>query len=98
MEVKKKTATKDDAKLATFAIQSLMFNHPLYANAEETIKVLVLGFGFNGQKFLDICLQSGQVKGKRLDITIVTQDKERYKKQYRSLSDSRRFPLHCGSW
>ena len=66
----------------TFAFQSLLFNHPLYENADDTIRILIAGFGVYGQQFLDICLQAGQIKDKKLEITVVTQDKEAYKKEY----------------
>ena len=71
-----------DEANSTFAIQSLLFNNPLYENADDTIKVLIAGFGVYGQQFLDICLQAGQIKGKKLEVTVVTQDKEVYKKEY----------------
>lgn len=71
----------DDAD-SIFAIQSLLFNHPLYENTDDTIKVLIAGFGVYGQLFLDQCLQAGQVKGKKLEVTILTHDKEVYKKEY----------------
>lgn len=67
---------------STFAFQSLIFNHSLYENADDTIKILIAGFGVYGQQFLDICLQAGQIKGKNLEIAVVTQDKETYKKEY----------------
>lgn len=67
---------------STFAFQSLLFNHPLYENADDTIKILIAGFGVYGQQFLDFCLQAGQIRGKNLEVTVVTQDKIAYKKEY----------------
>ena len=67
---------------SAFAIRSLLFNNPLYKDAGDTIKVLVAGFGVYGQQFLDICLQAGQIKDKKLEITVVTCDKEASKKEY----------------
>ncbi len=67
---------------ATFALQSLLFNHPIYENAGDKIKVLVLGCGVYGQLFLDLCLQLGQMTDKELEVCVLTQDKELYKKEY----------------
>lgn len=65
-----------------FSFQSLLFCHPLYENSDDTIRVLVAGFGIYGQQFLDVCLQSGQIVGKKLEVTVVTCDKEIYKEEY----------------
>lgn len=65
-----------------FALQSLLFNHPIYECKGNTIKILVLGCGVYGQQFIDLCLQAGQVINKSLEICILTQDKEFYKKEY----------------
>lgn len=65
-----------------FALQSLLFNHPIYECKDDTIKILVLGCGVYGQQFIDLCLQAGQVINKSLEVCILTQDKEFYKKEY----------------
>ena len=47
-----------------FAIQYHLYAHPLYQYSprfEESINVLVIGFGNYGHKFLDACLQNGQI-------------------------------------
>lgn len=64
-------------KNSVLAIQYHLYAHPLYQcvqSVEETINVLVIGFGNYGQKFLDVCLQSGQIRNKRLCVTVVSDD------------------------
>ena len=41
----------------------------------ETIDVVIVGFGNYGQKFLDCCLQVGQILGKRLNVQVVSNDR-----------------------
>ena len=42
----------------------------------ETVDVLIIGFGHYGQRFLDCCLQVGQILGKRLNVKVVSNDDE----------------------
>ncbi len=69
---------------ATGAIQRLLFTDPLYEAGQQDgkIKVLVLGAGTYGVKFIDIALEVSQVSDCYLDITCVSNnsaaDKERY--------------------
>ncbi|MCD8148082.1 MAG: hypothetical protein LUE92_00645 [Clostridiales bacterium] len=66
-------------KNSFLTIQYHLYEFPLYtycAEGEDTINVLVIGFGNYGQKFLDACLQSGQIRGKRLNVTVVSDDCE----------------------
>lgn len=65
-----------------FALQCLLFNHPIYETNNEKIKILIMGCGVYGQQFMDLCLQVGQVMDKNLEIYVVSQDKEAYKKEY----------------
>jgi len=54
-----------------------LYEHPLYEAAEEgtsTIRVSVLGFDSCGQKFLDACLQAGQMRGNELEVRIIGAD------------------------
>ncbi len=68
-----------------FAIKSLLFNYPLYlADKDNTIKITVVGFGVYSQSFLDIALTTGQMHGKKLDVTVVTLLKDAYKQEYLS--------------
>ncbi len=65
-------------KNSFLAIQYHLYEHPLYQyvkKEEDEINVLVLGFGSYGQKFLDACLQNGQVQDKKLKVTVVSDDK-----------------------
>lgn len=60
-------------------MQDLLFRHPLYENlqpGERDIRVLAVGAGTYGQKFMDICLQAGQILGYRLRIRAVSRDPE----------------------
>ena len=58
-------------------IQELLFRYPLYKTVPsdaEAIRVLILGSGTYGQRFLDQCLQSGQMINHRLQITACSHD------------------------
>lgn len=72
-----KSLDTNKEKNSFLAIQYHLYEHPLYqcsSNDEETINVLVIGFGNYGQKFLDACLQNGQIRNKRLCVTVVSDD------------------------
>ncbi len=59
------------------SIQYHLYAHPLYLcspRSEETINVLVIGLGNYAQKFLDACLQNGQIRGKKLCVSVVSDD------------------------
>ena len=59
------------------AVQYHLYEHPLYEYCPqecEQIRVLQIGFGNYGQKFLDACLQNGQMRSKRLNVTVVSDD------------------------
>ncbi len=59
------------------AIQYHLYEHPLYECCppeSELIRVLQIGFGNYGQKFLDACLQNGQMRNRRLNVTVVSDD------------------------
>lgn len=63
----------------TAVMQDLLFRHPLYENlqpGEHDIRVLTVGAGTYGQKFMDICLQAGQILDYRLHIRAVSRDPE----------------------
>lgn len=64
-------------KNSFMAIQYHLYEHPLYqcsSHEEDVINVLVIGFGNYGQKFLDACLQNGQICNKKLRVTVVSDD------------------------
>ncbi len=67
---------------AVFALQTLLFNHPIYECRDNKIRIFILGCGVYGQLFLDVCLQAGQIIDKSLEVCVVTKDKELYKKEY----------------
>ena len=55
-----------------------LYKKPLFeflTNYSETVDVLILGFGNYGQKFLDCCLQVGQILGKKLNVRVVSNDR-----------------------
>lgn len=69
----------------TIVIQKLLYEHPLYeavAADVEDVNVLVIGSGTYGQKFIDICLQSGQMSKTKLNITAVSDSPEDDKEAY----------------
>ncbi|MDO4322181.1 MAG: DUF1887 family CARF protein [Lachnospiraceae bacterium] len=66
-------------------MQKLLYEHPLYEALPEDAKaihVLVAGSGPYRQKFIDLCLQAGQMKGVSLHIQAVSEapgeDRESY--------------------
>lgn len=78
----------------TIVIQKLLYEHPLYeavSSEVSDVNVLVIGSGTYGQKFIDICLQSGQMSGTQLNITAVSDapedDKEAYLRFRPALKD-----------
>lgn len=61
----------------SLAIQYHLYEHPLYRHStsdEDKINVLVIGFGNYGQEFFDVCLQNAQMLGKKLNVTVVSDD------------------------
>lgn len=66
-------------------IQKMLYDHPLYevlTPGKTDIHVLVIGSGTYGQKFIDRCLQAGQMKGYSLCITAVSPTPEEDKESY----------------
>lgn len=66
------------------AIQYHLYAHPLYAccsQSDDSLNVLIIGFGVHGQQFLDASLQSGQIRNKKLNVTVIT-DSENEKTAY----------------
>ena len=52
-----------------------LFQHPLYTfSADDSLDIMLVGCGSYGQSILDICLQTGQMPGKKLNITVVSMD------------------------
>ncbi|MCD7957180.1 MAG: protein kinase [Lachnospiraceae bacterium] len=80
-------APKSKAGLSdpTLTIQKLLYEHPLYGSVPEgvtDINVLMIGAGTYGQRFLDICLQSGQMADVNLNICAVSDEPEKDKEAY----------------
>lgn len=64
-------------KNSSLVMQYHLYERTLYQalpKNETDINVLVIGFGNYGQKFLDTCLQTGQIRGKSLHVTVVSDD------------------------
>ena len=60
------------------AIQYHLYEYPLYtycSHFEDSLNVLIIGFGEYGQRFLDACLQNGQMRNKTLNVTVISEDK-----------------------
>jgi len=80
--IKRYTMTAAEEKPRTdpaIIMQKLLYEHPLYecmADGEQDINVLVVGAGTYGQKFIDICLQAGQMKDRKLRIRAVSNSPE----------------------
>lgn len=70
---------------STVVIQKLLYKHPLYETINDQskdINVLVIGSGTYGQKFIDVCLQSGQISGHNLNIIAISDEPEENKAAY----------------
>ena len=71
-------------KNSNLTIKYHLYEHPLYSCVQTSatdLNVLVFGFGNYGQKFLDASLQVGQMRGRTLNVTVVSDsaiDKEVY--------------------
>ncbi len=62
-------------KNSSLALKYHLYTKPLYTYSNsEDLNVMLVGFGNYGQKFLDICLQIGQMIGKKLNVTIISED------------------------
>ncbi|MDY5002135.1 MAG: DUF1887 family CARF protein [Eubacteriales bacterium] len=60
------------------AIQYHLYDHPLYTccfDKDDYLNVLVIGFDETGKRFLDSCLQNGQLRNKWLDVTVAAADR-----------------------
>ena len=75
------------------AIQYHLYEHPLYAccsQTDDSLNILIIGFGTHGQQFLDASLQSGQIRNMKLNVMVIS-DSESEKKAYLA----QRPELHC---
>lgn len=64
-------------RVSAEAIRYHLLRHPLYEYSPEPegeLSVLVIGLGRYGQAFLDNCLALGQMRGRRLSVTVVSDD------------------------
>lgn len=64
---------------SALALHYHLYEKPLYACCDPEkpeLNVLVVGFGYYGQKFLDLSLAVGQMRGRALTVTVVSDDPE----------------------
>lgn len=76
---------RDGVTDPTIVIQKLLYEHPLYeavTEGEKEIRVLVIGGGTYSQRFLDLCLQSGQMDGVSLHVAAVSDEPEEERENY----------------
>lgn len=61
---------------ATAVMQNLLYDKPLFDWTKEpsNIKILTLGAGVYAQKFIDLCLEVGQIPGYHLEITAISEN------------------------
>lgn len=66
------------------SMQCLLYDHPLYDYVDKAgnLNLLVLGAGVFGQKFIDIAFELSQIKNCYLNITVVTNEKEKDESRY----------------
>ena len=69
---------------ATSGIQCLLYDKPLYDYIDENgrLDVLVLGAGVYSQKFIDIAFELSQIKNCYIDITVITNEKQKDESRY----------------
>ncbi len=69
---------------AVSSMQCLLYDRPLYdyVDKDGTLNVLVLGAGVFGQKFIDIAFELSQINNCYLNITVVTNEKEKDELRY----------------
>lgn len=75
----RKALDQNKDKNSALVIRHHLYEYPLYAcedEKEKDLNVLMLGLGGYGQKFLDICLQAGQMRDRRLHVTTVSANPE----------------------
>ena len=88
-----KSFEKEKEKNISAAIQYHLFEQPLYKKMsanEKSLHILIFGFGNYGQKFLDVCLQAGQMVDINFSATIVSAssaDKDDYLNYRPALKD-----------
>lgn len=69
------TLDRNRVKNTALALQYHLYEHPLYqCAAGKDIYLLIIGFGYYGQRFLDSCLQIGRMRNTALHVTIVSDD------------------------
>ena len=76
---------KKKSKNSTTALEYHLHKKPLYEylpEKEYTLNILIIGFGNYSQRFLDYCLQVGQMHRIRLNVKVVSNEIERDKKIY----------------
>ena len=75
---------------ATAIMQNLLFKNPLndWLKNDGEINVLIVGAGTYGQKFLDLCLQVGQIPNYTLNVKVISPNAENDMQDYLKLRPS----------
>lgn len=70
LEIVNKELQRQDKVHGLF--QYFLYEHPLYLYESEadTYKVLLIGFGLDSQKFLDVCFETAQSMDKKIEIDV----------------------------
>lgn len=86
LEIVNKELQRQDKVHEVF--QYLLYEYPmyLYESEADTYKVLLIGFGLDSQKFLDVCLETAQSMDKKIEIDVwgtsrIKSEKEFYLKE-----------------
>lgn len=77
--------TEKQLQNATSVMQGLLYHNPLYhwvAEDEKNLNVMVIGYDVYAEKFIDLCLQAGQMKDHNLYITVVSQNPDKARTEY----------------
>lgn len=72
-----KTLDRNRERNSIWMMQYHLYSNPLYqwsTKEQASLDIMIVGFGNYGQKFLDICLQIGQMRGKELHVAIISDD------------------------
>ncbi len=78
------TVEESGIRDSAIVIEKLLYEHPLYETAavNQQINILVVGAGTFGQKFIDICLQVGQMLDCHLNITAISENSQADSQRY----------------
>lgn len=76
----KQVLDQNEKKNSLQALQYHLYRVPLYQAVQggqekpDSLRVMLVGFGNYGQKFLDACLQAGQLPDQKLEVTVLADE------------------------